>query len=123
MAIFDYFNLNGGMNRLANRMAIPPTEADWIDNLHWQNQQGWSNQNTGCKTMNPTNTLNNGANIVSLFGFLDTYGVYQTLAQAGNQLYKIDPPNRRYFRHPRRSFQFSLPIHRDSRLVHCSRQR
>jgi hypothetical protein len=91
MAIFDYFNLNGGMNRLANRMAIPPTQADWIDNLHWQNQQGWSNQSTGCKTMNPTTPLNSGAKILSLFGFLDTYGVYQTLAQAGNQLYKIDP--------------------------------
>jgi hypothetical protein len=91
MSIFDYFNLNGGMNRLSNRMAIPPTQADWIENLHWQNQQGWSNQSTGFKTMNPTNLLNGGANILSMFGFLDAYGVYQTLIQAGNQLYKVDP--------------------------------
>ena len=41
--------------------------------------------------MNPNNLLNDGANILSMFGFLDAYGVYQTLMQAGNQLYKVDP--------------------------------
>jgi hypothetical protein len=85
----DFFNLSGGMDRQKNRLALGSNEADWIENLHWASQQGWSTQNNGYQPMNTT-PLNGGATVQAAFAFKDATGVEHTLLQVGDTLYRVD---------------------------------
>ena len=82
--------LDGGMNTKEAPLALRANQQRWIENLHWQQGAGWSTYNIGFQAMNST-PLDNGASIQSITTFQDVSGLDQTLVQAGERLFHVNP--------------------------------
>jgi hypothetical protein len=90
MKTMHYPTLEGGMNTQKNPLAMGASELQWVENLHWNNAQGWATEQSGYVQVNTT-PLAGGSPVLSLYTFTDVTGVNRTLVQAGATLYYVTP--------------------------------
>jgi|GEM_PF-4038353 len=82
--------LSGGMETRKSPIDLNPNELTLVENLHWEQAKGWSSVNAGYVSRNAT-ALNSGAPIKSIYTFTDVTGLANTLVQAGDTLYHVNP--------------------------------
>ncbi|MFM7390275.1 MAG: hypothetical protein ACKO34_06595 [Vampirovibrionales bacterium] len=83
------FELDGGINQLANRLDIATKQQQRIENLHWNPRQGWSTENVGYSLLTST-PLASGATLRRVYPFMDAQNVSHLMVQAGSTLLDVD---------------------------------
>jgi hypothetical protein len=83
-------SLEGGMDTQVSPILLKLNQQRLLENLHWQQATGWSTLDIGYEAKN-SSPLNNGSVIHGLYTFQDVSGLDQTLVQAGDTLFHVNP--------------------------------